>query len=114
MYVVVQLLSHFLFFAHLWTAAYQASLSFTVSEFAQIQVHLVGDAIQPSHPLSPPSPPALSLSQCQGLLFQCISRAKEDQSVLGTVSGNKDPGPKPSRTVSFPGEWSWGEGLSDC
>ena len=27
----------------------------------------VGDAIQPSHPLSPPSPPTLSLSQHQGL-----------------------------------------------
>ena len=36
-------------------------------EFAQIHVHWVGDAIQPSHPLLPPSPPALSLSQHQGL-----------------------------------------------
>ena len=32
-------------------------------EFAQTRVHWVGDAIQPSHPLSPASPPALSLSQ---------------------------------------------------
>ena len=31
------------------------------------QVHQVGDAIQPSHPLSSPSPPALNLSQHQGL-----------------------------------------------
>ena len=36
-------------------------------ELAQIHVHLVSDAIQPSHPLLPPSPPALSLSQHQGL-----------------------------------------------
>ena len=36
-------------------------------EFAQTHVHWVGDAIQPSHPLSPPSPPALNLSQHQGL-----------------------------------------------
>ena len=36
-------------------------------EFAQIHVHRVSDAIQPSHPLSPSSPPALSLSQDQGL-----------------------------------------------
>ena len=35
-------------------------------EFAQTHVHRVGDAIQPSHPLSPLSPPALSLSQHQG------------------------------------------------
>ena len=36
-------------------------------EFAQTHVHLVGDAIQPSHPLSSPSPPAFNLSQRQGL-----------------------------------------------
>ena len=36
-------------------------------EFAQTCVHGVGDAIQPSHPLSSPSPPALNLSQHQGL-----------------------------------------------
>ena len=34
-------------------------------EFTQTQVHQVGDAIQPSHPLSSPSPPALNLSQHQ-------------------------------------------------
>ena len=36
-------------------------------EFTQTHVHRVGDAIQPSHPLSSPSPPALNLSQHQGL-----------------------------------------------
>ena len=36
-------------------------------ELAQTHVHRVGDAIQPSHPLSSPSPPALNLSQHQGL-----------------------------------------------
>ena len=35
-------------------------------EFTQPHVHRVGDAIQPSHPLSSPSPPALNLSQHQG------------------------------------------------
>ena len=35
-------------------------------ELTQTHVHSVGDAIQPSHPLSSPSPPALSLSQHQG------------------------------------------------
>ena len=34
----------------------------------QTHVHWVGDGIQPSHPLSSPSPPALNLSQNQGLL----------------------------------------------
>jgi len=38
-------------------------------QFAQIHVHGVDDAIQPSHPLLPCSPPpALNLSQHQGLL----------------------------------------------
>ena len=39
-------------------------------EFAQTHVHSVGDVIQPSHPMSPPSTPALSLSQRQGLFPQ--------------------------------------------
>ena len=34
-------------------------------ELAQTHVHRVGDAVQPSHPLSPPSPPAFNLSQHQ-------------------------------------------------
>ena len=41
-------------------------------EFAQIHVYWVGDAIQPSCPLSSPSPPAFNLSQYQGL-FQWVS-----------------------------------------
>ena len=36
-------------------------------ELTQTHVHRVGDAIQPSRPLSSPSPPALNLSQHQGL-----------------------------------------------
>ena len=35
--------------------------------FTQTHVHRVGDAIQPSHPLLPPSPPAPNPSQYQGL-----------------------------------------------
>ena len=37
-------------------------------ELAQTYVHLVGDAIQPSHPLSFSSPPAFYLSEYQGLV----------------------------------------------
>ena len=62
----VQSLSHVWLFATPWTAAHQASLSFTISpEFAQTQVHWVSDAIQPSHPLSPPSPSAFTVSHHQ-------------------------------------------------
>ena len=39
---------------------------FPVPEFAQIYVHWISDVIQPSHPLSPLSLPALNLSQHQG------------------------------------------------
>ena len=42
-------------------------------EFTQIHVHWVGDAIQPSHPLPSPSPPAFNLSQHQGLFQGVIS-----------------------------------------
>ena len=41
-------------------------------ESTQTHVHWVGDAIQPSHPLSSPSPPAFSLSQHQSL-FQWVN-----------------------------------------
>ena len=41
-------------------------------ELTQAHVHWVGDGIQPSHPLSSPSPPAFNLSQHQGL-FQWVS-----------------------------------------
>ena len=46
--VVVQLLSHVQFSATQWTAAFQASQSFTILEFAPTHVHWVSDAIQPS------------------------------------------------------------------
>jgi len=43
--------------------------------------HWVSDAIQPSHPLSPPSPPALNLSQHQGL-FKWVSSSHQVAKVL--------------------------------
>ena len=63
-----------------WTAAYQAppSMGFSRREYwsgvplpsptcTQTHVHQVSDAIQPSHPLSSPSPPAPKPSQHQSL-----------------------------------------------
>ena len=50
-------------------------------EFAQTHVHWVNDAIQPSHPPLPSSPPAFSLSQHQGL-FQWISSSHQVTEVL--------------------------------
>ena len=50
-------------------------------ELVQTHVHWVGDAIQPSHPLSSTSPPALILSQHQGL-FQWVSSSHQVAKVL--------------------------------
>ena len=50
-------------------------------ELTQTQVHRVGDAIQPSHPLSAPSPPAPNPSQLQGL-FQWANSSNEVAKVL--------------------------------
>ena len=50
-------------------------------ELAQTHVHQVGVAIQPSHPLLSPSPPAFNLSQHQGL-FQGVSSSRQVAKVL--------------------------------
>ena len=50
-------------------------------ELAQIHVHQVGDAIQSSHPLSAPSPPAFNLSQHYSL-FQWVSSSHQVARVL--------------------------------
>ena len=50
-------------------------------EITQTHFHWVGDAIQPSHPLSSPSPPAPSPSQHQGL-FQWVNSSHEMAKVL--------------------------------
>ena len=50
-------------------------------EFMQTHVHWVSDAIQPSHPLSSPSPPAFSLSQHHGL-FKWVSSSHQVPKVL--------------------------------
>ena len=51
-------------------------------ELAQTHVHRVGDAMQPSHPLSSSSPPAFNLSQHQGL-FQSVSSSQPGGQSIG-------------------------------
>ena len=50
-------------------------------EFTQTHVHWVSDGIQPSHPLSSPSPPTFNLSQHQGL-FKWVRFSHEVAKVL--------------------------------
>ena len=78
----VQSLSRVRLFATPWIAARQASLSITKSRrFTHTHVHQVGDAIQPSHPLSSPFPPAPNPSQHQSL-FQWVNSSHEVAKVL--------------------------------
>ena len=87
-----------------WTAARQASLSITNShEFAQTYVLRVGDAIQPSNPLSSPSPPTFNLSQHQGL-FQWVSSSYQ-MPKYWSFSFNISPSTEHSALVSFRIDW---------
>ena len=74
----VQSLSRVRLFVTPWIAARQASLSITNSwsSLRLTHVHQVSDAIQPSHPLSSPSPPAPNPSQHQSL-FQWVNSSQE-------------------------------------
>ena len=77
----VQSLSHVQLLATPWTTAHQASVHHQLPEFTQTHVHWVGDAIQPSHPLLSPSPPAFNLYPHQGL-FKWISSLYQVARVL--------------------------------
>ena len=78
----VQSLIHIQLFATPWTAALQASLSITNSQgLLKLMSTESVIAIQPSHPLLPPSPPAFSLSQDQGL-FKWVSFSYQVAKVL--------------------------------
>ena len=82
-YSSVQLLSWVRLFATSWTAALQASLPITNSRGPPkpVSIDAISDAIQPSHPLSSPSPPAPNPSQHQGL-FKWVSSLHQVAKVL--------------------------------
>ena len=72
-------------------------------EPTQTYVHWVSDAIQPSHPLSTPSPPAFSLSQNQGLFKWVLSShqvAKYWNFSFSISPSNEHPG-----LISFRMDW---------
>ena len=72
-------------------------------EFTQTHDHWIDDAIQPSHSLSPPSPPAVNLSQHQGL-FQWISSSQQLAKVL-ELQLNISPSNEYSGLISFRIDW---------
>ena len=72
-------------------------------EFAQTHVHWISDGFQPSHSLSPPSPPAFSLSQQQGL-FQWVSFLYQVAKVLELQLQHQSCQTNPFR-VDFLQDW---------
>ena len=80
--VVVYLLSHVWLFATPMDCSMPGfPVLHHLQELALSHVHWISDAIQPSHPLSPPSPPALNLPLHQGL-FWWISSLHQVAKVL--------------------------------
>ena len=72
-------------------------------EFNQTYVHLFGDALQPSHPLSSPSPPAPSLSQHQSL-FQWVNSSHEVAKIWN-FSFSISPSSEHQGLISFRMDW---------
>ena len=72
-------------------------------EFTQTHVHWVGDAIQPSHPLSSPTPPVFNLSQHQGL-FKWVSSSHQVAKVLN-FNFNISSSNEYSGLISFRMNW---------
>ena len=99
----VQSLSRVHLFATPWTVACQASLSITNSRSSLKLVHWVGDVIQPSHPLSSPSPPALNLSQNQGFSNEPVLHIRWPK--YWSFSFNISPSNEHSGLISFRMDW---------
>ena len=72
-------------------------------EPTQTHVHHVADALQPSHPLSSPSPPAFNLSQCQGLC-QWVSSSHQVPKYW-SFSFRISPSNEYSGLISFRMDW---------
>ena len=75
------------------------SVLYYLLEFAQIHIYSVGGAIQPSHPLLPSSPPALNLSQHQGL-FQRVGSSHQVAKMFSISPSNEHSG-----LISFRMDW---------
>ena len=73
-------------------------------EFTKTHVHQVGDAIQPSHPLSSPSPPAPNPSQHQSL-FQQVNSLHEVAKVYWSFSFSIIPSKEIPGLISFRMDW---------
>ena len=73
-------------------------------ELTQTHIHWVSDAIQPSNPLSFPSPPAFNLSQ-HWALFNWVSSSHQVARVFGSFSFRISPSNEHSGLISFRIDW---------
>ena len=110
----VQSLSHVRLYATAWYSRPGLPVHHWLPEFTQTHVHWVSDAIQPFHPLSSLSPPALNLSQHQGLsklsqhqgLSKWVSSLHQIAKVLG-VSASTSVLPMNTQDWSSLGWTGW-------
>ena len=72
-------------------------------EFTQTHVHWVGDAVQPTHSLSSPCPPAFSLAQHQGLFSESVLPIRWPQ--YWSFSYSISPSNEYSGLISFRMDW---------
>ena len=99
----VQLLSRVQLFAKPWTAALQASLSITNSRSLLKLMSIESVAVQPSHPLSSPSPPVFNLSQHQGLSSESVLLIRWPK--YWSFSFSISPSNENSGLISFRMDW---------
>ena len=87
-----------------------------LSELAQTQVHWVGDAILPSHPLSSPSPPKPFKEKLKAKLLSCVQLFVTPLTVAYEVTPSMEFSPAKvlewvavsfSRGCSWPRDWTW-------
>ena len=72
-------------------------------ELTQTHIHRVGDVIQPSHPLSSPSPPTFNLSQHQGLSNESVLHIRWPK--YWSFSFSISPANEYSGLISFRMDW---------
>ena len=86
-----------------WTAGPSFPVHHQLPELTQTHVHQVSDAIQPSHPLSSPSPPSFNLSQHQGL-FKWVNSSHQVAKIW-SFSFSISPSTEYSGLISFRMDW---------
>ena len=101
--ISVQSLSSVQLIVTLWTQHARPPCLSPTPEFTQTHVQWAGDAIQPSHPLSSPSPPALNLSQHQGLSNESVLCIKWHK--YWSFSFSISPPSEYSELISFRMDW---------